>query len=429
MIVERRSTALTRPLKRPLVAVIGLMAVASCGPLPDFDLRSGARGLDTSSAAQQVTSARPEPDGRGVIAYPSYQVAVARSGDTIASVAARVGVPVADLARQNSLQPETELRVGEVLLLPEGVVAGGNGPVDIASIATSALSRNSASGAGAPVQTGAVLGQGALSSPLQSAKPASAQVGQAPLRHTVLRGETAFTIARLYNVSARSLADWNGLGSDFVVREGQVLLIPTAADEAPAPTPVLDMASAPGQGSVTPPPPSAALPLPVERPARAQVVAKAPASTASVAAAKPAAAAPAAPKPAAPPSPNMATETTAASAARFAFPTDGKVIRPYAKGKNEGIDIAATAGMPVRAAADGTVTFITQDTEQVSILVLRHADNMVTVYANVDAIKVKKGDVVTRGQAMASVRAGNPAFVHFELRKGVESLDPMPFLQ
>ncbi|MDP5345874.1 MAG: LysM peptidoglycan-binding domain-containing M23 family metallopeptidase [Paracoccaceae bacterium] len=427
MIFERRSTALTRPLKRPLVAVIGLMAVASCGPLPDFDLRSGARGLDTSSAAQQVTSARPEPDDRGVIAYPSYQVAVARSGDTIASVAARVGVPVADLARQNSLQPETELRVGEVLLLPEGVVAGGNGPVDIASIATSALSRNSASGAGAPVQTGAVLGQGALSSPLQSAKPASAQLGQAPLRHTVLRGETAFTIARLYNVSARSLADWNGLGSDFVVREGQVLLIPTAADDAPAPTPVLEMASAPGQGSVTPPPPSAALPLPVERPARAQVAAKAPAPAASVAA-KPAAAL-AVPKPVAPPSPNMATETTAASAARFAFPTDGKVIRPYAKGKNEGIDIAATAGMPVRAAADGTVTFITQDTEQVSILVLRHADNMVTVYANVDAIKVKKGDVVTRGQAMASVRAGNPAFVHFELRKGVESLDPMPFLQ
>lgn len=429
MIVERRSTALTRPLKRPLVAVIGLMAVASCGPLPDFDLRSGARGLDTSSAAQQVTSARPEPDDRGVIAYPSYQVAVARSGDTIASVAARVGVPVADLARQNSVQPETELRVGEVLLLPEGAVAGGNGPVDIASIATSALSRNSASGAGAPVQTGAVLGQGALGGPLSSVKPASAPVGQAPLRHTVLRGETAFTIARLYNVSARSLADWNGLGSDFVVREGQVLLIPTAADDAPAPTPVLDMASAPGQGSVTPPPPSAALPLPVERPARAQVVAKAPASAASVAAAKPAAAAPAAPKPAAPPSPNMATETTAASAARFAFPTEGKVIRPYAKGKNEGIDIAATAGMPVRAAADGTVTFITQDTEQVSILVLRHADNMVTVYANVDAIKVKKGDVVTRGQAMASVRAGNPAFLHFELRKGVESLDPMPFLQ
>ena len=43
------------------------------------------------------------------------------------------------------------------------------------------------------------------------------------------RGETAYTIARLYNVSAKSLAEWNGLGPDLAVREGQYLLIPVVA--------------------------------------------------------------------------------------------------------------------------------------------------------------------------------------------------------
>ena len=47
-----------------------------------------------------------------------------------------------------------------------------------------------------------------------------------PIRHKVSRGETAFTISRLYNVSIRSLADWNGLDSNYTIREGQYLLIP-----------------------------------------------------------------------------------------------------------------------------------------------------------------------------------------------------------
>ena len=47
-----------------------------------------------------------------------------------------------------------------------------------------------------------------------------------PIRHKVSRGETAFTISRLYNVSIRSLAEWNGLDSNFTIREDQYLLIP-----------------------------------------------------------------------------------------------------------------------------------------------------------------------------------------------------------
>ena len=111
------------------------------------------------------------------------------------------------------------------------------------------------------------------------------------------------------------------------------------------------------------------------------------------------------------------------------MPVQGSIIRPYAKGRNDGIDISASAGTPVKAAADGTVAAITTDTAQTPIIVVRHADNLLTVYAGVDGISVKKGDRVSRGQTIAAVRAGTPSFLHFEVRRGADSTDPVAFLQ
>jgi murein DD-endopeptidase MepM/ murein hydrolase activator NlpD len=110
------------------------------------------------------------------------------------------------------------------------------------------------------------------------------------------------------------------------------------------------------------------------------------------------------------------------------MPVSGSVIRDFSKGRNEGIDIAAKAGTPVRAAAKGTVAAITRDTEQVPIIVLRHDGGLLTVYAQVESVKVAKGDAVARGQTIAQVRAGTQSFVHFEVRKGLEAVDPTPYL-
>src|SRR5690606_6840128 len=174
--------------------------------------------------------------------------------------------------------------------------------------------------------------------------------------------------------------------------------IPVAAAVRPESTAVL---TAPGQGSPTPTPPPASQPLPAEK--------------------TPAAAAPVK----TPPAP--ALETT--SSAKLAFPVQGKIIREYQKKKNDGIDIAAAAGTSVKAASDGTVAAITKDTEQVPILVVRHEGNLLTVYANIDGIAVAKGDKVKRGQTLAKVRASDPSFLHFEVRQGFDSVDPLPFLQ
>ncbi|NHX27714.1 M23 family metallopeptidase, partial [Escherichia coli] len=71
---------------------------------------------------------------------------------------------------------------------------------------------------------------------------------------------------------------------------------------------------------------------------------------------------------------------------------------------------------------------ITRDTEQVPILVIRHDDSLLTVYANIDNITVSKGDKVSRGQTIAAIRGGDAPFLHFEVREGFDSVDPMPYL-
>jgi murein DD-endopeptidase MepM/ murein hydrolase activator NlpD len=128
-----------------------------------------------------------------------------------------------------------------------------------------------------------------------------------------------------------------------------------------------------------------------------------------------------------PASPDLGAQRTTAAA--FGMPVQGKIIRSYAKGKNDGIDIAAAPGTPISAAAAGTVAAVTKDTTGTPIVVIRHEGGMLTVYAGVDGLKVKKGDKVKRGQSIAAIRAGDPAFLHFEVRKGVDSVDPMTFLQ
>jgi murein DD-endopeptidase MepM/ murein hydrolase activator NlpD len=384
---------------RPLRATTALglaLGLAACSNL-DLDMRGTLEGgLDTSDAARAATSIdRPQPDANGLITYPDGQVAVARRGDTVADVAARTGIGAAEMASLNGLAPDTELTEGTILAMPRRVTrAPATG--DIAAIAGAAIDRAAAGGG----QTRAV----------------EVQPGPTPVQHRVARGETAFSIARLYGVSVSSLAKWNGLGSDLALREGQTLLIPLViAGTAPSDDPV-----DPGTGSAPPPPPSAAAALPdsveaatlPESPSMDQFRTDA-SRTAPAPAAEPARPAPAA---------------EAGAPTRLRPPVSGRVLRPFGSG-NEGIDFAAPAGTPVAAAEGGEVAAITRDTDQVPILVLRHEGGLLTVYANIDDIAVEKGDRVSRGQRIATVGAGSPSFLHFEVRRGFEAVDPAPLLR
>lgn len=383
------------PRSLPVLAAVTLTLAACERPL-DMDMRGlFGNAPSTADAALNASSNRPQPDARGIISYPGYQVAVAERGDTVATLARRIGADPQELARFNGVQTGDPLRPGEVIALPNRVVEPLGGPiqppgsVDIASLADGAIRRADAQ----QVET-------------TSLAPA-AQVGVEPLRHKVERGETAFTIARLYNVSVRNLADWNGLGPDFVVREGQYLLIPVAQSEETASAPIAAEVVAvprPGTGSPTPTPPSAAKPLPPDdtTPKAAPVKAVA--------------------------APDLGKTETKATGARMAFPVKGDIIRDYAKGRNDGIDIAAAPGTEIKAADDGVVAAITEDSNGIPIIVVKHSNNILTVYSNVDGLSVAKGDTVKRGQKLAEIRRKGTAALHFEVRDGFDSVDPMTYL-
>jgi murein DD-endopeptidase MepM/ murein hydrolase activator NlpD len=402
---------------RSFTALGLLIALGACDNGLDLDMRGRMGGaVDTSQAALQASANRPEPDARGVISYPNYQVAVARRGDTLESLAARIGLPAAELARYNGVQTGDRLRAGEVIALPRrvaepGPATGAMQPparVDVTTLAGNAIDR--APGSAQPAAT-----------------PAP---GVEPVRHKVARGETAFTSARLYQVTPRALAEWNGLDAEFSLREGQYLLIPTVQD-APRAAQSASV-TVPGAGTATPQPPSASKPLPSEvLPPANQSAALAPAASAPAAATKPAAkpAAQPAPKPAEPVAEIGQKTAAASSGGVMIMPVSGSIIREYAKGRNEGIDIAAAPGTPVKAAASGKVAAISSTDDGVKFMLIRHPDDLISVYTYVDDIAVAKGDAVSRGQTVARVRAGSPSFLHFEVRKGFESTDPMPYLR
>ena len=379
-----------------LLAVAATALAVGCNRPVDYDLRDLGNGFDTTEAALNPPN-RPRPDARGVISYPNYQVVVAQQDDTIRAIAGRVGLDAATLASYNGVDPDAPLRRDEVIALPsrvaEPTVSTGAiqaGPIDVTTIAGAAIDR-----AGPQTITPTALPQAATT----PAAPVTQPSGSEPVRHQVLRGETPYSIARLYNVPVRSIAEWNGLGADLAVREGQFLLIPVAGSSPPPSTAV----TPPGAGSDTPVPPSAAEPLPDENPSEPVPVA------------------------ATPPAPDIGQQAPAPSA-QFVQPVSGSIIRAYAPGRNEGIDIGAAAGAEVRAAAAGTVAAVTTDTNGVKIVVIRHAGGLLTVYTHVDNLTVAKDATVSQGQVIGRVRAGDPAFVHFEVRQGTQSADPANYL-
>ena len=372
-------------------AVLGLLA--SCGPNGGFDpdLRGWMPGNLATDDAAAAAPPRPEPDQRGVITFTNGQVVVARAGETPAAIAARLGLGAAELARHNALLPDTMLEAGAVLVLPSrvaGAPAGGAAGAGGAAAVTDPFANQ-------PSRSTAPTGTPPAAAP--AATPA-ASPAPAPREHVVTAGETAWSVARRYNVSVQDLASWNGLPADMALRVGQRLLIPQPGQQRPATA----ATTRPGQGSQTPPPPSASAPLPDE---------------ATAPAASPAPAAPAA---------DLGATRTAATASRFQMPVSGSIVRLYEKGRNDGIGIAAPAGAPVSAAGAGTVAAITRDTSGTPIVVVRHEGDLMTVYAGLGDVTVARGDSLSAGQALGN--AGQSGVVHFEVRRGFESLNPESFL-
>ncbi|GGI90557.1 hypothetical protein GCM10007973_28560 [Polymorphobacter multimanifer] len=133
---------------------------------------------------------------------------------------------------------------------------------------------------------------------------------------------------------------------------------------------------------------------------------------------------------------SAATPRPVAGAPAFRWPVDGRLLAgfgPKPAGRfNDGINLKAGAGSPVRAAADGTVAYAGDAITGFGNLVLiRHEGGWVTAYGHNEALLVQRGTSVKAGEPIA--RVGSTGAVaepqlHFEIRNGRTAIDPLRLL-
>jgi murein DD-endopeptidase MepM/ murein hydrolase activator NlpD len=392
-------------------------AVAPGTPAPARTARTGSTGsvsavpLPAPQGVVQTAPLAPPPGSAAApaaSALPQASVPVAagsetitvQAGDTVYALARRHNRPVRSIIEDNNLQPPYTLQAGQRLRLPQGRF------------------------------------------------------------HTVQRGETLYSISRSTGVDAYSLAQANDLQPPFSISVGQQLKVPSptgyAVASAPAPeSPTAPQAPAPRGyqmdtlpvspgAQVTPPvdsnsaglpaipqqPATEPAPLPeASVPARGTAVPQAENEPAVATAPSPQAAAPVA-------DPKQDTVLPPRSGRTFSWPVRGRVLAGFGPTPdglhNDGINIAARAGAPVTAAENGVVVYAGSELKGFgNLLLVRHADGWMTAYAHLDKSLVKKGQKVTKGQAIGTVGSTGGVSqpqLHFEIRRGTQAVDPAKFL-
>ena len=104
---------------------------------------------------------------------------------------------------------------------------------------------------------------------------------------------------------------------------------------------------------------------------------------------------------------------------------------PRGRRFHDGIDIAAPAGVRVRAAASGEVAYSASLPGYGNVIIVRHERGYATVYAHNERHHVEEGQRVRQGQLIATVgRSGRASGtnLHFEVRKDNHAHDPLLFL-
>ena len=373
------------------------MSTTSSLPVPSESVYNGSRYQyygDRSAAPPQATAnyspgqARyygapqtakpPAPPPVTQASGPRIKV---QSGDTLSSLSRRYGVSINTIQTANNL-PDARLRVGQTLIMPGADVAAARSPAPAPSVAAAA--------------------------PAASPTPTSLTPRAGETTYTVQPGDTPNSIAEKLGTSEKAIMVRNDVRAD-ALQIGQTLVIPAAGAGAPA---VADAAgvrkvktttiSAPGAGDTTQ-------------------------STAKTA-----------------PAPTQQDVSSSAqlpnpeplSGASFRWPVKGRVISGFGTkpdgGHNDGINISVPQGTPVKAAENGVVAYSGSELKGYGNLVLvRHANNWVSAYANNEELLVKRGDKVSRGQVIA--KAGTTGSVsqpqvHFELRKGSRPVDPTKYM-
>jgi lipoprotein NlpD len=115
----------------------------------------------------------------------------------------------------------------------------------------------------------------------------------------------------------------------------------------------------------------------------------------------------------------------------WAWPVKGKVIGTFSEGSNKGIAIAGRMGQPVLASAPGRVIFSGTGIRGFGkLIVIKHNNTYLSVYAHNSELSVKEGQSVARGQKIAEMgnTDADQVKLHFEIRRFGKPVDPMKLL-
>jgi len=226
------------------------------------------------------------------------------------------------------------------------------------------------------------------------------------ITHRVQPGENLYRIGQAYGYDHLELARINRIGPPYKLRPGDKIFIPGADRQLPVGliTPRAVSAAPPSSenGAVAP---SRVAPGPgARRPASAPQVAHAPEARGL------------------------------AKNARFAWPVRGRLLQPFSgtsSAPHDGIDILATPGASITAAADGKVIFSDRLSSYGNVIIVEHSGGFTTVYAHNERNFVRKGARIRRGERIATLGASGRArtpHLHFEVRKDNVARNPLYYL-
>lgn len=241
-------------------------------------------------------------------------------------------------------------------------------------------------------------------------------------QHKVIEGDTLYSVAQKFDVSVYELARLNDIGAPYTIKLGEILVIPAPEIAAnPAPTKAVPSARpAPRVAAKAPPP----VVRPTAPPRTTKRVAVSPSSAGKIAVIPPR-------KPSAPVPPPPAR-----TGKGFVWPVKGPLLSSFGVKdgglRNDGINIKANRGTPVRAAENGVVAYAGNEIRGFgNLLLIKHADGYVTAYAHNEDLIVQRGQKVKRGQKIATVGSSGSVArpqLHFEVRKGRRPQDPKKYL-
>ncbi len=258
---------------------------------------------------------------------------------------------------------------------------------------------------------------------------------QRPETYVVQKGDTLYGIAFDHGLDYKELADWNGIGSPYVIRVGQQLKLVEPQQGVVIrplrPVGAIEAQVAQNDASPVKTEPKATRP-PYSEPAM-EKASVAPAGGVATAKVEPAQSeAPAERKEV----PQEQTEGTGSAGdeggMNWAWPAAGKVIAGFKEGGSaKGLDIAGKSGQPVYAAAAGKVVYSGSGLRGYGkLVIIKHNKTYLSAYAHNSQILVKEGQTVAKGQKIAEMGNSDADQVklHFEIRRLGKPVDPMKYL-